>query len=352
MTDPPPNTLYINDNLITLKSLPDNSVDCVITDPPYFTGNKKLTYSDSWKDEQAWIDFITPRLIEVRRVMKPSATMLINIDQNMMVELHNIIYKIFGKKNVITTFIWKKKSSCSAQSKFATVEHEYIIAVAKDIKKAKWNGVPQFEDKNSVNKEFVVQGAVNENYRPNQDYPLYHGDDPNDLTLTFEQMGNDGSKKYRPNQDYPLYHDDDGTALSQRFDKTSKTDRNPETRPEATYSLHYGDKEYPFQERGNGKGPNQHYPLHTNKTKISLTPFPGSIEVKPMNGKELGCWRAIPATCQKLIDADMLVVKNGKIYQKQYAHYAFDRASGKLIPTIRTTPVRTILLGFEVKDNE
>ena len=53
-----------------------------------------------------------------------------------------LIYNIFGKKNYITTLIWKSKASGSAMSKFATVEHNYIITVAKDIKKAKWNGLP------------------------------------------------------------------------------------------------------------------------------------------------------------------------------------------------------------------
>jgi hypothetical protein len=53
----------------------------------------------------------------------------------------------------------------------------------------------------------------------------------------------------------------------------------------------------------------------------------------------------VPATCQKLIDANMLIVKNGKIYQKQYAHFAFDKKTGQLVPTVRTTPIRTILTG-------
>src|ERR1039457_1204360 len=204
------NKLIIGDNLTILKTLADNSIDAVYTDPPYLTGNTKLTYKDNHSEEE-WITFITDRLIEVKRVMKPSATMLIHIDENMHIELATIINKVFGKKNHITTFCWKKRSSASNQSKFATQEHEYIIAVAKDIKKAKWNGIPQFESptidgkktseagwtENMFNddvgeykeqRSFVILGG-NGGERKTQTYPLYHGDDPNDITTELKRTG-------------------------------------------------------------------------------------------------------------------------------------------------------------------
>lgn len=373
------NKLFIGDNLTTLKKLVKDkiTVDCVFTDPPYLTKNHKLTYSDKMSEED-WITFMEERFTLCHQVLKDTGTLAVHIDQRMMVELQVLLYKIFGKRNFITQFIWKKRASAAAQSKFATVEHEYIICMAKDIKKCKWNGIRQFGDepeysqvdtynKDGYRKEhFILSGAEDDHKRTNQQYPLY-------------------------------VSEDDGTQLAQRFDKVSKTDRNPETRPKESYPLYYQgipggidqvgeykiqphklgrgqidenigtmeNQTYPLYydkkdengdyynlgfikqnaaDNSHGSGPNQTYPLHINQTKISLTPFPGSIEIKPMNAGELGCWRAIPATCQKLIDANMLVVKNGKIYQKQYAHYKFDKKTGTLVPTIRTTPVRTIIL--------
>lgn len=477
------NKLFIGDNLEIMRTLPDNSVDAAYTDPPYLTKNHKLTYFDNWTEED-WIVFMKDRLVELKRVMKPSATMLMHIDQNMMVELHNLIYQVFGKKNVITTFIWKKKSSSSAQSSFATVEHEYIIAVAKNIKKAKWNGIAQFEPKD---RQHIFDDISDVNILPHnlktQSYPLYHGADPREIKPdqkqqkwldheyenkddqdnfrleTMRQKGKAGADLAvnRPKQSYPIYVEDDGSKLSQRFDKVSKGERNPQTRPKETYPLYHGadpgdtdkplvvqqgaikksgknqnyplyhgadpgdrietlaihtkvtsdlsgpNQSYPiyvsendtdklFVEQGcnntgapehrkyplyHGADPkdiiteykktgiksqennrkNQQYPLNINKTKISLTPFPGSVEVFPMNGKQLGCWRAIPATCQKLIDADMLIVKNNKktgqskIYQKQYANYQFNKKTGKLEPFVRTTPIRTILMGDKYPTN-
>ena len=137
------NILYIGDNLEVMKKLKDNSVDCILTDPPYKTTNNKLTYKDNRKDQE-WLDFMEPRMRECHRILKKTGTLLIFIDSNMQAELQTLLYKVFNKRNYITTFIWKKKLSSSAQSKFATVEHEYIIAVAKDIKHCRWNELVQF----------------------------------------------------------------------------------------------------------------------------------------------------------------------------------------------------------------
>ena len=249
--------------------------------------------------------------------------------------------------------------------------------------------------------------------RPKSDdtYPLYVSED--DKLYPHQERGNGKG----PNQHYPLYIEQD-VYDAQRLDKVSKTDRNPETRPEAVYPLYASTPNYPaeghnispddpmymggrdgyggykhinlwgtgvFKQNKEGKFPlyynkedgygqyddhqplkvgvdnvlkskNATYPIHTNQTKISLTPFPGSVEIKPMNGTELGCWRCIPATCQKLIDANMLVVKKNKkgeykIYQKQYAHYQFNKKTGQLEPFIRTTPIRTILQGDDFPTN-
>jgi DNA modification methylase len=519
------NQLFIGDNLTVMAALPSASIDHILTDPPYCTQGKKLTYADSWSEEE-WIDFMRLRLIECHRLLKETGTLLIHIDERMHIELSSLLYQIFGKKNHITTFIWKKRASGSAQSKFATTEHEYIIATAKNIKKCKWNGIPQFEqqDKN-LNFDALPNSTGN---GPNTTYPLYHDADPNDITTEFKIVGNQETS-HRKSMEYPLYvngttypkqdevdqytekqqfdltngmkgsnyplYVDDGTQLAQRLDKVSKTERNPETRPNAafplyyqtlpsgykepvfsdevgeykeqrsfailgthgderetqSYPLHYGkqdavdvyaESEYSqhgsSREKGNdnnkyplhvgkfegnkphfsiekdnelndefynypllatgdqarsrpksndnypiytgaegyrncedgedfkvqplrlGRGQvnenigtleEQTYPLHSSQTKISLSPFPGSTEIWPMNGTERGCWRCIPATCQKLIDANMLVVKNNKIYQKQYAHFAFDRKTGKLVPHVRTTPIRTILQGDKYPTN-
>lgn len=294
------NILYIGDNLSIMKNLRSSSINCIYTDPPYLTNNKKLTYSDSMSEED-WIDFMTVRFKEAHRLLLPSGTLLVHIDERMHIELKRILYSIFDKKNSITTFIWKKRSSASNQSKFVTVEHEYILAFAKDIKKCKWNGIPQFE-KDDIKIDFKTRpGSGNVGNGPKQTYPLYYNKE-DDIGLYEDHQPLKAGERHNINirstgkEHFPLYYNQDGYRLENLI----------KHKLVGTNTI------------------NSNYPIHTNQTKISLTPFPGSIEVFPMNGAEKGCWRCIPITCQKLIDADMLIVKNGKIYQKQYAHFQYN----------------------------
>ena len=61
-----------------LKGLPDNSIDLIITSPPYNVG---IDY-DSWNDllpETEYFSWVSRWLIECKRVLKPDGRMAINI---------------------------------------------------------------------------------------------------------------------------------------------------------------------------------------------------------------------------------------------------------------------------------
>lgn len=68
--------VYNEDCLQGLKRLPDNSVDCCVTSPPYYA------LRDYGMDEQigleetpqAYIDRLTDVFMEVYRVLKPTGT--------------------------------------------------------------------------------------------------------------------------------------------------------------------------------------------------------------------------------------------------------------------------------------
>lgn len=288
------NKLIIGDNLLALQEMEGLSVDCIVTDPPYNTKSKTLSYSDAQTSEQ-WLDFMRLRLIECRRVLKKTGTLLIHIDERMHIELAVLLYQIFGKKNHIATLIWKKKNT-SNQSRFVLTEHEYILAVAKDIKQARWNHIPQIEPKNKL-EPYELSGNKALFPHSNQNYPIYFGADEQDRLQKFQTSQLVG---IGPKQSYPLF----------------------------------------FQDSKDKEG-----------QKISLSPFPGATEINPLYQGSKGHWRCIPTTCQKLIDADMLVIQDGKVYLKQYAHFQFNKKTGVLEPYVRTVPLRSILQGADFPTN-
>ncbi len=84
------NSILVGHALETLKSIPSNSIHCVVTSPPYFGLRNYKTTHQTWPD--GWIGELgaepTPELFiahlvlvfdEVRRVLHPSGTMWLNI---------------------------------------------------------------------------------------------------------------------------------------------------------------------------------------------------------------------------------------------------------------------------------
>lgn len=72
-------TLHCGDCLEVLRTLPDNSVDAVVTDPPagigFMTGNAGWDGNKGGRDQ--WINWLSEVMVEVKRVLKPGGHALV-----------------------------------------------------------------------------------------------------------------------------------------------------------------------------------------------------------------------------------------------------------------------------------
>jgi DNA modification methylase len=69
-------TLVQGDCLDVLRCLEDGEADALVTDPPSGTGFMNKSW-DSFKSRDAFVEFLTPRLAECRRVCRPGAVGLV-----------------------------------------------------------------------------------------------------------------------------------------------------------------------------------------------------------------------------------------------------------------------------------
>ncbi|MEA2901383.1 MAG: hypothetical protein QOH36_1270 [Actinomycetota bacterium] len=82
MTGLPRSTILIGDAADRLRELPDASVDCVITSPPYFQlrdygmGKRQIGLEPT---VTAWVDRLQSVLHEVARVLKPTGSLWLNL---------------------------------------------------------------------------------------------------------------------------------------------------------------------------------------------------------------------------------------------------------------------------------
>lgn len=181
------NVLYYGDNLDILRRyVKDESVDLVYLDPPF---NSNATYNvlfkekdgseaasqirafdDTWtwgQDDEAmfseiqlsggrvadclgafrlflgpcdmlsYLVMMTPRLVELHRVMKPTASIYLHCDPSASHYLKMLMDAIFKPENFRNEIIWQRTSSHNDSKKWGSV-HDTILFYSKS-KKFKWN---------------------------------------------------------------------------------------------------------------------------------------------------------------------------------------------------------------------
>jgi site-specific DNA-methyltransferase (adenine-specific)/site-specific DNA-methyltransferase (cytosine-N4-specific) len=106
--------LYHGDSLLVLKSLPDNSVDLIVTSPPY-SDQRKSTYGGIHPDK--YVEWFLPISLELLRVLKPTGSFILNIKEKVYDgERHTYVIELIlamRKQGWLWTeeYMWHKKNS-------------------------------------------------------------------------------------------------------------------------------------------------------------------------------------------------------------------------------------------------
>ena len=96
--------IHEGDCLQVLKTLPDNSVDLIATDPPYFRV-KGEAWDNQWASAAAFLDWIEALCVEWRRVLKPNGSLYVFASPQMSHGVEGVIRKHF---NVLVNIRWNK----------------------------------------------------------------------------------------------------------------------------------------------------------------------------------------------------------------------------------------------------
>ena len=229
------NTLYYGDNLdILQRYVPDASVDLVYLDPPFKSSqnynvlfkekdgtsaeSQIQAFEDTWtwgqEDEVVFADLVTkggkladclqafrtflgpcdmlaylvmmaPRLAELRRVMKPTASIYLHCDPAASHYLKMLMDAVFGPERFINEIVWKRTNAKGlAFTRFAA-DHDTLLRYAKGDKWI-WNPAYTEHDPEYLRKFYRhVEESSGRTYRladlanPNKDRP----------NLTYEFLG-------------------------------------------------------------------------------------------------------------------------------------------------------------------
>ncbi|MBK6896501.1 MAG: site-specific DNA-methyltransferase [Alphaproteobacteria bacterium] len=130
-----PNMLIQGDNLEALKALLpyySGQVKCIFIDPPYNTRSAFEHYDDNLEHSQ-WLSMMYPRLELLRELLSEDGSIWVTIDDNEVHYLKVIMDEIFGRKNFLSNFIWKKSYGGGAKAKHFVGLHEHVLGYAKNL---------------------------------------------------------------------------------------------------------------------------------------------------------------------------------------------------------------------------
>ncbi len=150
--------IYFGDNLPILESLPSESVDLIYIDPPFntgkvqsrtqmktvrsaqgdrtgFAGQRYQTikvgskgYADIFDD---FLAFLTPRLEQAHRLLKPQGSLYFHIDYREVHYCKVLLDGIFGRQAFINEIIWAYDYGGKPRSRWPA-KHDNILFYAKD----------------------------------------------------------------------------------------------------------------------------------------------------------------------------------------------------------------------------
>ncbi len=138
------NELRCGDNIEVLKDIPDESVDLIYIDPPFFSnrnyeiiwgnGAELRTFGDRWKGGiEHYVGWMRDRLKELHRILKKSGVIYVHLDWHAAHYIKIEMDKIFGYDKFQNEIIWNYMTGGASSKRYAR-KHDNILFYSKSNK--------------------------------------------------------------------------------------------------------------------------------------------------------------------------------------------------------------------------
>lgn len=139
--------VLLGDCLDLLQEIPQDSVDLIYLDPPFFTGKvfqgiskdslERYFFKDTWISSEQYKSFLSERLKLCKKALKHSGSIFVHCDRNATHIVRDLLDDIFGKENFQSEIIWHYKR-WSNSKKGLLNQHQNILFYSKS-NNFKWN---------------------------------------------------------------------------------------------------------------------------------------------------------------------------------------------------------------------
>ena len=125
-----------------LKYVPNNSVDLIYIDPPFFSnknyeiiwgnGFELRSFGDRWKGGiNHYISWMKPKLIEAHRILKDTGSIALHCDKHANHYLRLLLDETFEAKNFVNEIIWWYKGGLKNSHNLLPQQHDSIYVYKK-----------------------------------------------------------------------------------------------------------------------------------------------------------------------------------------------------------------------------
>ena len=105
--------LVCSDSLQFIKTLPDNSIDLIATDPPYF-GVKSNEWDNQWESDADYLAWLDEFFAQFWRVLKPNGSVYVFSGSRLAADIEILMR---NRLNVLNLIIWAKPSGVWRRSR-------------------------------------------------------------------------------------------------------------------------------------------------------------------------------------------------------------------------------------------
>lgn len=117
--------LVNDDSLNYIKTLPDNCIDLIATDPPYFQV-KSCGWDNQWENVTAYLSWLDEMLVEFWRVLKPNGSLYMFCGSKLAADTELLVRERFDVLNHIIwakpSGVWRRQNKESLRSYFPATE--------------------------------------------------------------------------------------------------------------------------------------------------------------------------------------------------------------------------------------
>lgn len=110
-------TLYCDDNLDRLRAMPDECVDLIYLDPPFFSNRnyeviwgdeaEVRSFQDRWEGGiHVYVSWMRDRMMQLRRLLKPTGSIYLHCDWHASHYLKVMMDDVFDRGNFLNNVVW------------------------------------------------------------------------------------------------------------------------------------------------------------------------------------------------------------------------------------------------------